>query len=221
MGAAQGKRTSGGRGLLGGLLGFRRAGSAGEVGEDAGEDACDVVVGDDQEEAGDQEQADDHGGGLDGGAGGFAAEFFDDEEDDVPAVDDGDGEEVDDGEVDGDQAQEEEVVRPAASGNGGAGVDDADGSAEVFGFDAALKESQEGDVGLLDELAGFGQSDGGGFAEGFAGDADFVRLEGECGGECPVGSGEGGAGGASRVRGKVSVSPGPRLTTKPSWAVVD
>ncbi len=93
----------------------------------------DVVDGDEEEEAGEDDEADDLDGGLDFEGEGFTADFFEDEEEEETAVDDGEREEVGDGEVDGDEG--EDVPEPDGAAFLGVVADlgDADDSVEVGG----------------------------------------------------------------------------------------
>src|SRR5688500_16720770 len=125
-------------------------------------EAHDVLVGDEEEDAEDDGETYQLRDGLHSWRQGFAGDFFDDEEGEEAAVHDGDGEEVHDGEVGGDHGEEPEEPVPAAEGDDGAGVDDADGAHEVADADGALHEPAESEVELEEEVAGFGDAPAGG-----------------------------------------------------------
>lgn len=124
--------------------------------------SCDIIKRNVEEECAQEGEADDHDDVLDVGGHGFAAYFFPDEHEELAAVDDGQGQEVDDGEVDGDESEEEDEVGDALLGDACAFVGDADGAAHVVDFDAAVDEAGECDVGLKHVEVSFFDADGDG-----------------------------------------------------------
>src|SRR5690606_34468568 len=141
------------------------------------EEAGDVVERDVQESGADDEDAGEGDGVLEADGGGAAADLLVEEEEELPAVDDGEGEEVDDGEVDADEGEEEEEPDGPAAGDGGADVGDADRAAEMLDLDGAFGEACEGGVGGEDDAAGLVDA----HAEGV--DGVLAAQEGLLGGE--------------------------------------
>lgn len=139
------------------------------------DDSCNVVVESHDECRGNQEQARDCSTILEADRWRTSLDLLVDKVEKEPPVDDGKREEVDDRQVDGDQAEKEQQVGESAVSNLGSEMDDPKWTMELLDSNRSPEESIDGQVGQNDQFARFLEAHADGVQWIATGTADDVQ----------------------------------------------